>query len=409
MKVLILGGYGAMAQSTVPDLLSSPGVERIGIAGRNASKANAFAASQRDDRATAVSVDARDSAALVRELKHWDCVINSTWYDLNVPIMEAAIEAGIHYCDLGGLYHQTLRQLKLDKRARDAGVTCVLGIGSTPGTMNVMGKYGASKLDRVHKVLLRSSGAVVSGGEPGKFVPPYAIRTIFDEFSMDAPILRNGKIRFVPALSGLERSEFPAPVGVVEGYYTIHSELATMPTTIGKGVQEMDFIVAFSPEFRQTVETLVRLGLASRDEIVVEGSKVRPYDVTSTAIDALPKPKDPELDIDIQRCVLIGEREGHPVTLRYEAVTGRHRTPQTVERRRRHGGHGCPAFHRRAVDGDGPDQGARSPAAGNGVRSHPVFQRARRPRSRHSRLRERRGDEVPRLKPSPKAVTSPPH
>src|SRR5437879_1262979 len=192
LKVLIVGGYGSMAQSTVPDLLASHGVERVGIAGRSAAKAKTFAAAQRDDRATAVPVDARDSAALVRELKRWDCVINSTWYDLNVPIMEAAIEAGIHYCDLGGLYHQTLRQLKLDARARDAGVTCVLGIGSTPGTMNVMGAYGASKLDKVRKVLLRSSGAVVAGGEPGIFVPPYAIRTIFDEFSMDAPILRKG-------------------------------------------------------------------------------------------------------------------------------------------------------------------------------------------------------------------------
>src|SRR3989441_4381834 len=139
VKVLILGGYGAMAQSTVPDLLSSPAVERVGIAGRNASKAKAFAASQRDDRATAVLVDARDSADLVRELKHWDCVINSTWYDLNVPITEAAIAAGIHYCDLGGLYHQTLRPLKMDARARDARVTCVLGIGSAPRTVNVMG------------------------------------------------------------------------------------------------------------------------------------------------------------------------------------------------------------------------------------------------------------------------------
>jgi len=323
--VLILGGYGAMAQSTVPDLLASPGVDRVGIAGRNDGKSKGFAAAQRDDRAAAVSVDARESSALVRELKAWDCVINSTWYDLNVPIMEAAIEAGIHYCDLGGLYHQTLRQLKLDARARDAGVTCVLGIGSTPGTMNVMGAYGAAKLDKVHKVLLRSSGAVVSGGEPGKFVPPYAIRTIFDEFSMEAPILRQGKIQFVPALSGLERSEFMAPVGVVEGYYTIHSELATMPKTIGKGVQEMDFIVAFPPSFRQTIESLVRLGLASRDEIVVEGTKVRPYDVTSTVIDSLPKPKEPELDVDIQRCTLIGEREGNPVTLRYEAVTWPHK------------------------------------------------------------------------------------
>ena len=325
MKVLILGGYGAMAQSTVPDLLASPGVERVGIAGRNAAKAKAFAAAARDDRATAVPVDARDSAALIGELRRWDCVINSTWYDLNVPTMEAAIEAGIHYCDLGGLYHQTLRQLKLDARAKDAGVTCVLGIGSTPGTMNVMAIHGASKLDKVHKVRLRSSGAVVAGGEPGKFVPPYAIRTIFDEFSLDAPILRDGKIRFVPALSGLERSEFMSPVGVVEGYYTIHSELATMPETIGKGVQEMDFIVAFPPAFRETVATLVRLGLASREEIVVEGTKVRPYDVTSTAIDALPKPKEPELDVDIQRCVLVGEKDGDSVTLRYEAVTWPHK------------------------------------------------------------------------------------
>ncbi len=323
--MLILGGYGAMAQSTVPDLLSSPGVDRVGIAGRSDAKAKAFAAAQRDDRATPVLVDARDSTALVGQLKQWDCVINSTWYDLNVPIMEAAIAAGVHYCDLGGLYHQTLRQLKLDKPARDAGVTCVLGIGSTPGTMNVMGMYGASKLDKVRKVALRSSGAVVSGGEPGKFVPPYAIRTILDEFSMDAPILRNGKIRFVPALSGLERSEFMPPVGVVEGYYTIHSELATMPKTIGKGVQEMDFIVAFPPEFRQTITTLVHLGLASREETAEDGVKVRPYDVTSTVVDALPKPKEPELDVDIQRCLLVGERDGNPITLRYEAVTWPHK------------------------------------------------------------------------------------
>src|SRR2546422_1743108 len=95
--------------------------------------------------------------------------------------------------------------------------------------------------------LMGSSGASIAGGEASRLVPPYAIRTIFDEFSFDAPILRKGKIQFVPALSGLERSEFMSPVGVVEGYYTIHSELATMPKTIGKGIQEMDFIVAFPP------------------------------------------------------------------------------------------------------------------------------------------------------------------
>jgi len=325
MEVLILGGYGAMAQSTVPDLLESPGVERVGIAGRNAQKAKAFAKPFKDDRAVPIPIDARDAGLLAKEMKSWDVVINSAWYDLNVPIMEAAIQAGIHYIDLGGLYHQTLEQLKRDKKAKDAGVTCVLGIGSTPGTMNVMGMYGASKLDRVDKIMLRSSGAVVSGGEPDKFVPPYAIRTIFDEFSMPAPILRNGKIRFVPALTGLERSEFEPPVGVVEGYYTIHSELATMPKTIGKGIQELDFIVAFPPPFTQSIATLVRLGLTSRTEIIVDRATVRPYDVTATAIDGLPKPKEPELDVDVQRCVVVGEKDGHPMALRYDAVTGPHK------------------------------------------------------------------------------------
>ncbi len=325
MKVLILGGYGAMAQSTVPDLLESPGVQRVGIAGRNLEKAKAFANVWKDDRAAPLKLDARDNEALKKEFKNWDCVINSAWYDLNVPIMESAIKAGIHYIDLGGLYHQTLRQYKLDKAAKDAGVTCILGIGSTPGTMNVMGMHGASKLDKVHKMILRSSGITVEGGEPGKFVVPYAVRTIFDEFSMDAPILRDGKIKFVPALTGLEVSEFQAPVGKVEGYYTIHSELATMPQTIGKGMKELDFIVAFPHEFTSTIATLVRLGLASRQDHAVEGQKVRPYDVTSTVIDDLPKPKEPEKDLDIQRVVVWGEKDGHPVTLRYEAATWPHK------------------------------------------------------------------------------------
>src|SRR5256886_17366251 len=102
-----------MARSTVPDLLASPGVDRVGIAGRSDAKAKAFAAAQRDSRAIPVVVDARDSPSLVREMKRWDCVINSSWYDLNVPIMEAAIEAGIHYCDLGGVYPSTVRALKV--------------------------------------------------------------------------------------------------------------------------------------------------------------------------------------------------------------------------------------------------------------------------------------------------------
>ncbi len=144
VRVLVLGGYGAMAQSTVRDLLESKGVEAVGIAGRSEEKAKAFAKLLRDDRSVPTPVDIRERDRLARALKGWDVVINSAWYDLNVLITESAIRAGIHYTDLGGLYNETLKQMKLDKRAKDAGVTCLLGMGSTPGTMNVMGIYGAA-------------------------------------------------------------------------------------------------------------------------------------------------------------------------------------------------------------------------------------------------------------------------
>src|SRR5207237_10892330 len=100
-----------MAQSTVPDLLASPGVDRIGIAGRSEPKAKAFAAAQRDPRAVPVPIDARDSPSLVREMTHWDCVINSSSYDLNVAITEPAIAAGNHDWNHRRLVHQTGRSV----------------------------------------------------------------------------------------------------------------------------------------------------------------------------------------------------------------------------------------------------------------------------------------------------------
>ena len=324
MRVFVLGGYGAMAQATARDLLESPGVDRVGIAGRSAEKAKAFARDLGDGRAEPIEADARFPDRLARTLKGWDVVINSTWHGLNLEVMDAAIRAGIHYVDLGGLYHMTLRQLALDARARDAGVTCLLGMGSTPGTMNVLGAYGAAKVDRIESVRLRSSGAVVRGGEPGRFVPPYAIRTILDEFQLDCPVVRGGKLEMVPARSGLERIEFESPVGWVEGYYTIHSELATMPRNLGKGLQEMDFIVAFPPEFRRTISTVVEIGLASHEPLDLHGQTLEPFEVTAAAIEALPKPREPELDVDVQRCELVGERDGRAVTLRYEAWTWPH-------------------------------------------------------------------------------------
>lgn len=323
MKIVVLGGAGAMAQVIVRDLTESPGVTSVGIADISYEAAEQFAKLLPPGKVSAIRADVRDAEALRRIISPFEVVVNATWYQFNLQVMEAAIQAGVHYADLGGLYHMTLRQLGLDAKAKDAGITCILGIGSTPGTMNVMAAYGASKVDRIDKVKLRSGSAVV--GQPAEgFQSPYSFRTVLDEFALSPVIIRQGRIQEVPPLSGKERFVLPEPVNQVEGYYTLHSELATLPRTLDKGVQEMDFIVAYPPEFTNMVSRLVQMGLASREAIKVRGVDVVPYEFLTAVVDAHATPS-PELDVDVQRVELEGELAGKPMKLRYDSIGTPHK------------------------------------------------------------------------------------
>jgi saccharopine dehydrogenase (NAD+, L-lysine-forming) len=308
-----------MAQVTIRDMLGNSKVEKVGVADLCLERAEAASRSLGDERAVPLSADARENAQLTRIMRDWDVVVNSTWYELNQQVMQAAISAGIHYLDLGGLYHMTMKQLELDKAAKDANVACVLGMGSTPGTMNVMGAYVAEKLDEVEVMKLRSGSTVVKGG--GGFQAPYAIRTVLDEFTIPPIILREGRIREIPALSGKESFTLPEPIGKVEGYYTIHSELATMPFNIGRGIKEMDFVVAYPPEFTKSIVLLAQLGLTKKTPIKVRGEDVVPYDMLTSVIDSLPKPTDVELDVDCQRVEGLGKRDGKRVRIWVDAVS----------------------------------------------------------------------------------------
>jgi lysine 6-dehydrogenase len=323
LKVAVLGGYGAMAQVVVRDLLDSPEIRQVGICGRSEKKAKAFADQLGDLKVYPVGVDVTDRSRLSKVIRDFDVVVNASWYEYNLEVMKTAITSRVSYVDLGGLYNITLEQLKLNEEAIKAGVTCLLGMGSTPGTMNVMAAYAASKLDHVEKVKLRSGYKTVSG-KTKTFQTPYSFRTVLDEFTKPAPILRDGKILTMPPLSGKERFTLPEPVGEVEGYFTIHSELATLPANIGKGVNEMDFIVAYEPDFTGTLNTLLNLGLAEKEKKVsVNGAQVTPFEFLLATVDSLPK--GTVLDVDIQEVEMVGKKNDEELRLRCDAITFPHK------------------------------------------------------------------------------------
>ncbi len=311
-----------MAQVIVRDLIESSGVEHVAICGRSLKKAKMFSDELKDPKAMPVEVDVTKKDTLKKAIQGFDVVINASWYEYNLDVMKAAIETGVSYVDLGGLYHMTLRQLELDHEAQTAGLTCVLGAGSTPGTMNVMAAYAAENLEHIDRVRLRSGYAVLSK-KTERLQMPYSLRTVLDEFTKPAPILKDGKITVVPALSLKEKFTLPEPVGEVEGFITIHSELATLPKNLGKGVKDMDFVVAYEPDFTSAVSTIVKLGLAEKKEIVSGGIQISPFAVVSTLIESLPK--ETVLEVDIQRVEVEGKKDNADVVLRYDAVTFPHK------------------------------------------------------------------------------------
>ena len=156
MKVLVIGASGQIGAWTVKDLVDHYDAEVI-AADLSFERVKKLAQKVGKERVTPIKLDATDPGAVRAAGKGVDVIHNSAWYELNIKVMPVAIDLGVHYSDLGGFFDYTLEQLKYDKKAKDAGVTCVLGIGSSPGITNVCGAAGARKLDSVKDISIYCS------------------------------------------------------------------------------------------------------------------------------------------------------------------------------------------------------------------------------------------------------------
>ncbi len=246
-------------------------------------------------------LDATDPDALVDAISGHDAVANALPYAFNLDVMDACLAAKTHYLDLGGLYHTTREQLRLDDEFDAANRTAVLGMGASPGLTNVAAAKGASELDRVTEVHIRTG---TRGGEGFA----YSAKTILNELTENPVRYENGELVQVEPLSGRETYTLPDPVGEVAGVFSIHSELATMPFTF-PGVETVDFRVAFSPELLDICDALVTLGLTSEEEIEFEGVTITPRAFLDWYLGQRPPPEAVE-EWKSFRVDVVGELDG---------------------------------------------------------------------------------------------------
>ena len=280
------------------------------------------------EKAVAAAADVRDSDGLAKLLRGADVVLNATDYPFNLHVMRAALAARVPYADLGGLFHMTRKQYELDSAFAEAGLTAVLGIGSTPGITNILARHAADQLDTVERLDVRIGSADLRSGD-APFAPPYSIRTILDECTLEPMVFADGETRAVPPLSGQESIVFPAPIGPATAMYTLHSEVALFPVSFAdRGLKHASFKIAFPPGFLDQLRLLVDLGLASATPLAVRGARkgqtvhVAPREALVALLQqraSAQPPGEPD-DCDVLRVVAAGERDGVPVELTEEMV-----------------------------------------------------------------------------------------
>ena len=225
-------------------------------------------------------VDARDAASLAQGLSGADVVVNCADYRLNLDVMRAALAAGAHYVDLGGLFHVTRQQLGLDREFREAGLTAILGIGSAPGKTNLLASAAVRRLgeDPVSMEIWAATRDPAAANHP--FPAPYSVQTLRDELQLGPMVVRDGELAEVEPLSGEAERDFPEPVGRATGIYTLHSELATLPVSFPT-LREASFRLCLSPGL---LEKLLELGDGEVPEPYVQSPEsVAVHEVELTA------------------------------------------------------------------------------------------------------------------------------
>lgn len=324
MKLVILGAgiQGGIVATDLCDQELSPGEKDLTICDYDFEKAKEVA-----DRLgiKALKCDVTDHDILISVIKGADVVINCVQYNWNIDIMRACLAVGAHYIDLGGLFHVTKQQFDLHEEFQTAGLTAVLGMGSTPGTMNVMAGYAASQLDTI-----KEAHAICACGDFTKTDAiigiPYSLLTVMEEHTMEPWILKGGKLQPVPAGSGKEMIPFSEPIGLAEAFYCIHSEPAQFARSFkDKGIQEASFKLSLPHDFEERIRFLAELGFSSQEPVSVDGREVNPLktmvNVVNRYLERYDASGDGELnDSDVLRAVVKGTKDGVEKEIVVESV-----------------------------------------------------------------------------------------
>lgn len=332
MHILVLGGCGEIGEKVIRELVKSTEVTKIIIADIFIAKAKSLA-KELGEKVSALQVDITNHDELVKALRSADVVVNCAgpFYKFGVPIVKAAVEARVNYVDIDDDYLSTkelLDDAELNKSAKDAGITVIIGLGVTPGLSNIVAKYGAGKLDNTEEINVTW---VVTSTE-SQMTPASMAHMLFALAHGKVPTYEDGKwINVKPLADGAEKINLPAPFGEVEVYHCGHGEPISLPHYI-KNVKKVSCKIGFiPPEIREMYTFMNDFGFTRTEPIRVRDISVTPFDVTIANLPYIPEETiartfklEETVPAFVCQVSVKGKKSGHPTEFVYKYFAESH-------------------------------------------------------------------------------------
>lgn len=317
MRMLVLGA-GLQGSACAYNLLQDNRITQVTIADLHPDQLPGFLDPYRGGRLHTAILDAGRYADAVALMRGHDAVLCALPYYFNESMTRAALEAGCHFCDLGGNTAIVQQQKALHDQAVAAGKSVIPDCGLAPGLVNVIAQHGIAQLDRVDAVRLYVGGLPQHPEPPLNYQVVYSLEGVLDYYTTPSWVLRDGVPATVAALSEVEEVQFPEPVGRLEAFHTAGG-LSTMAFRYQGRIPTMEYKTLRYPGHARLVEAMRDLGFFDTTPVEVKGTTIVPRDVAIAVMG--PRLRKPDgADLVAVRVVVSGQKGAASRTLVWEVV-----------------------------------------------------------------------------------------
>ncbi|MFL5609804.1 MAG: saccharopine dehydrogenase family protein [Gemmatimonadaceae bacterium] len=317
MRMLVLGA-GLQGSACAYDLLKNPDVKEVRLADLHTGHLEPFLAPFSGDRLIFTTLDVRDREATLALMRECDAVMSAIPYYFNYDLAALAVEAGVHFSDLGGNTEIVFKQKTLDAAAKKKNITVIPDCGLAPGMVNILAEHAIRQLDSVDAVRIFVGGLPQHPQPPLNYQIVYSLEGVLDYYTTLSWVLRNGKRTQVAALSEIEPVEFGGSLGTLEGFHTAGG-LSTMAFRYEGKIPTMEYKTLRYPGHARIMEAIRDLGLLDLKPVDVKGVKVVPRDLVVAAMG--PRLTKPDAhDLVAMRVFAEGKKDGKPKRVGWEMV-----------------------------------------------------------------------------------------